>query len=137
VDAIKGGETASLPMLITGRRGVILFMNEAARMLVCKRLRTLADAFPETDPENGQLVTLVTQKGNVPTRVAVLDAGVGRTAIYLIPVEGLGNSKGETVNSDQFEELPVPLLRMSIDGKIQSFNPAAFVFVGDALHEGV
>lgn len=73
----------------------------------------------------------------MPTRVAVLDAGVGRTAIYLIPVEGLGNSKGETVNSDQFEELPVPLLRMSIDGKIQSFNPAAFVFVGDALHEGV
>jgi len=137
VDAIKGGETASLPMLITGRRGVILFLNEAARMLVGKRLRTLADAFPETDPENGQLVTLVTQKGNVPTRVAVLDAGVGRTAIYLIPVEGLGNSKGETVNSDQFEELPVPLLRMSIDGKIQSFNPAAFVFVGDALHEGV
>ena len=60
MDAIKGGEAASLPMLITGRRGVILFMNEAARMLVGKRLRTLADAFPETDPENGQLVTLVT-----------------------------------------------------------------------------
>ena len=135
-NARKIGETPALPLMITGRRGVILFMNEAARQLVGTRLRSLSDVFPNTDLENGQLVMLATPNGKVATRLALVDAGVGRKAIYLIPVDENDNNRTEGEIASSLEELPVPLLRVSVEGEILSFNPSASLFVGASLEIG-
>ena len=135
-NARKIGETPALPLMITGRRGVILFMNEAARQLVGTRLRSLSDVFPNTDLENGQLVMLATPNGKIATRLALVDAGVGRKAVYLIPVDENDNNRIEGEIASSLEELPVPLLRVSVEGEILSFNPSASLFVGASLEIG-
>lgn len=135
-NARKIGETPALPLMITGRRGVILFMNEAARQLVGTRLRSLSDVFPNTDLENGQLVMLATPNGKIATRLALVDAGVGRKAVYLIPVDENDNNRTEGEIASSLEELPVPLLRVSVEGEILSFNPSASLFVGASLEIG-
>jgi two-component system cell cycle sensor histidine kinase/response regulator CckA len=136
-DAKTGrGEGPALPMMIAGRRGAILFMNEAARTLVGQRLKTIYEICPEADLKNDQLVTLSGESGTFMTRLAVVDAGAGRQAVYLMPTEEReeGNLGGDLGSS--FEKLPVPLLRIATDGSILSFNAAAAEFVGGTLTKG-
>ena len=130
------GEGPALPMMIAGRRGAILFMNEAARTLVGQRLKTIYEICPEADLKNDKLVTLSGERGIFMSRLAVVDAGAGRQAVYLMPTEesGKGNPGGDLGSS--FEKLPVPLLRIATDGSILSFNASAAEFVGETLTKG-
>jgi two-component system cell cycle sensor histidine kinase/response regulator CckA len=108
------GDGPMLPMLLTGRRGVFL----------------------ETPLKNGQVVPLSTLTGEVQTRLAIVDAGVGRQAIYLLPSEeDVGDRLVGEIRST-FQDLPVPLLSVATDGSILSFNPSASQFVGPELTVG-
>lgn len=129
-------EGPALPMMIAGRRGAVLYMNEAARALVGQRLKTIYEICPEADLKNDHLVTLSGENGGFMTRLAVVDAGVGRQAIYLLPTDEIEvDSRGSDLRSS-FEKLPVPLLRVAIDGSILSFNLSAAEFVGETLKNG-
>ena len=130
------GEGPTLPMLMIGRRGAILFMNEAARTLVGLRLKSVFEICPQAELKTGQLVTLTNGSDSFITRLAVIDASVGRQAIYLMPTE---EDASEGISGDirsSFEKLPVPLLRVATDGAILSFNPSAAEFVGGTLTKG-
>ncbi len=110
-------------------------MNEAARALVGQRLKTIYEICPEADLKNDHLVTLSGENGGFMTRLAVVDAGVGRQAIYLLPTDEIEvDSRGSDLRSS-FEKLPVPLLRVVIDGSILSFNLSAAEFVGGDVKE--
>ena len=130
------GEGLTLPMLMVGRRGVILFMNGAARTLVGLRLKSVFEICPQAEVKTGQLVTLTNGGDSFITRLAVIDAGVGRQAIYLMPTE---EDASEDISGDirsSFEKLPVPLLRVATDGAILSFNPSAAESISSPLPRG-
>lgn len=132
----RGSEGPNLPMMIAGRRGAVLFMNEAARNLVGYRLKTVYELCPEADFKNDQLVTLSVQGRQIVSRLAVVGAGVGRQAVYLMPS---GDDQSMPMGGDlksSCHGLPVPLLFVSVDGAVLSFNPSAAEFVGPMLREG-
>jgi two-component system cell cycle sensor histidine kinase/response regulator CckA len=134
----KGAQTEgpALPMMIIGRRGTVLFMNDAARSLVGYRLKTIFEICPEPDFQTDRLISLKVGSDNFSTRLVVVNAGVGRQAVYLLRTEELVEKRPERERLSSFETLPVPLLRISTNGAILSFNASAADFVGATLTKG-
>ncbi len=131
---VRGGsEGPGLPMLMVGRTGAILYMNDAARQMVGHRTKTLDRLFPEGVPPEGGPSILSTKDGTVRCTVAEMDGGAGRRALYLLPAP----VKSVNGNWESFEDLPVPLIRVAADGAVQGYNRTAATLVGDALENGV
>ena len=126
-------EAPPLPMVMVGRTGTLLFMNDAARELVGRRVSSLDRLFVSGKAEVGQLAEITTRNGNKEVFVAEMDAGAGRRAIYLLPDAGLASGREISALSD----LPIPLLILSADGCIRDFNGSARVLVGKVLERGV
>lgn len=117
----KGG--ASLPMVTVGRRQTILFMNEAARLFVGDRTRSLAAIFPELPLRHGGF-NLALEKGK-PRNCATYEvvSAAGRREIYFLPLtEDYGSID---LGGGTFEALPVAILRMALDGKVLQSNKLA------------
>ncbi|MBO9472098.1 response regulator [Shimia sp. R10_1] len=110
-----------LPMLTAGRTGTILFMNAAARGLLGERKKTLVDVFgPEVkQPRDASVV--YTSNGEQQCMVAQFDATAGRREIYLLPSDTPVTRDGTM----QFEELPVPILKIEPEGRVVLANRAA------------
>ena len=132
----RGSDGPSLPMVMIGRTGAVLYMNEGARSLIGSRSKSLDAIFDDLPPRYGQTNQITTSKGHVDVLAAKVDAGAGRTAIYLLP-------PGETVDEStkttwsSFEDLPVPLVRFSHDGHVRKFNRKGADLIGSGLSEGV
>ncbi|MEP4195890.1 MAG: ATP-binding protein [Aliishimia sp.] len=122
-----------LPLIMLGRGEAILSMNDAARSMIGRRVKSLDRLFAIRPITSGQPAELSSENGNIVVIPCELDAGAGRRALYLLPA-------GETVKSEGWqaiEELPVPLLRVSPEGDVRAFNSSAKLLVGDELNEGV
>lgn len=133
--ATRGGaDHSGLPMVIVGRTGAVLFMNDAARELVGIRAKSLSDLFTQLPVTPGQVMEISTAEGNRSALVAEVDAGVGRRALYLLPAPATSRQNGQW---QVFQDLPVPMIKVTPDGTIRSYNRMAANLIGVSLSEGV
>lgn len=127
-------EGQQLPMVMVGRSDAVLFMNDAARLLVGSRVKGLDRLFNTLPVLLGTPTDVSTTDGPKRVLVAEVAAGAGRKALYLLPVP----EQSVAAQSWQaFEDLPVPLIKVAPDGKVQSFNRMAARLVGVSLENNV
>jgi two-component system cell cycle sensor histidine kinase/response regulator CckA len=112
-----------MPMLTTGPSGTILYLNDAFRRLVGGRPRALDQVFPELPLTSGRVHLVQGADGPVMALVAQVVGSAGRTEIYLLPPDAAGQGQGG--GWDAFEDLPVPLLKISPDGVVFAANREA------------
>ncbi|MDW4497835.1 ATP-binding protein [Sulfitobacter sp. D35] len=133
--AAQPSDGPALPMLMTGRTGAVLYMNEAARQLAGGRVKSLDRLFVEPEISGGMVCDLSGPEGKSRVLIAEVDAGAGRRALYLLPPP-----EGESVSREGwnvFMHLPVPLLKVGTDGEVQAFNRMAETLIGTSLSDGV
>ncbi len=123
----------ALPLLMLGRGEAILSMNDAARQLIGRRVKTLDRLFRTLPVVPGQPVEVTTETGSALVTPCEMSAGPGRRALYLLPTE----AAPEAVGWQAIEELPVPLLRISPEGHVTDFNESARGLLGDGLQTDV
>jgi len=129
----RGADGPGLPMLMVGRTGAVLYMNESARTLVGARVKSLDGVFARLPVRLGQVNQINTAEGSVDVLVTAVDAGAGRKAYYLLSPGEMTEEKG---GWSSFEDLPVPLVRFSPDGIVRSFNRCGADLIGPALKDG-
>lgn len=153
----SGVDLARLPMplLTLGRNDTILFMNEAASTLIGSRPRHLTDILGDDPVAPGQLRDLATNAGNIPVALTELDSYRGRRDLLLLPVEspavepslgampasldatGLTGPGGASdATWDRFDNLPVPLLRLDLAGRVEMANQPALQLLGKLCRQG-
>ncbi|WP_348540516.1 ATP-binding protein [Shimia sp. R9_3] len=120
-DAAAAGTGPKLPMLTAGRTGTILFMNAAARALLGERKKTLTDVFGPDVAQPRDATVIHTSSGEQQCLVAQYDATAGRREIYLLPTETPVTRGGAM----QFDELPVPIVKLEPEGRVVLANRAA------------
>ncbi len=117
-----------LPLITAGRNDTVLFMNEVARRLIGERVKTLDRVFPEMPVKPGRVQEISTLNGNVPCVVAELKGSAGRREFVLVPSPERHVDLPESERF--FDELPVPLLKLSPDGRVTSSNRMARGLLG-------
>ncbi|MEO0378718.1 MAG: ATP-binding protein [Pseudomonadota bacterium] len=132
----RSSDGPSLPMLMIGRTGAILYMNEGARSLIGARSKSLDAIFDALPPRYGSVNKITTADGHVDVLTTKVDAGAGRTAIYLLP-PGDASAGAASNTWSSFEDLPVPLVRFSPSGEVRKFNRKAAELIGEDLVDGV
>ncbi|WP_261368286.1 ATP-binding protein [Pseudosulfitobacter koreensis] len=132
----KGHEEPGLAMLMVGRTGAILFMNDGARALIGHRAKTLDRVFPAGLPAPGDVALLSTQTGTLRCAVSDIDGGAGRRALYLLPVEQPEPPDAPVDTWAAFERLPVPLVLVTPEGMVQGCNRSATALVGESMAKG-
>jgi two-component system cell cycle sensor histidine kinase/response regulator CckA len=123
----RGAETLSLPMLVTNKAGVVLFTNEAMRRLLGGRPKRLDRVLTSPNARNGEEVDIPGVDGPVRAILAEVAGAGERREIYLLPV-------ADRADADQiledFEHVPVALLRLGSDGTLRAANRAARDLLG-------
>jgi two-component system cell cycle sensor histidine kinase/response regulator CckA len=119
----RGAEGLSLPMLIAGKTGTILFMNEALRRLIGGRPRTLDRVFADLPLRSGEETVIAGLDGPLRALVAEIEGAGERREIYLLPVAARPMPQAGTDTA--FEDLPVGLLRLAPAGTILAANRVA------------
>lgn len=84
----RGADGVSLPMLVAGRTGAVLFANEAMRRLLGHRPRALDRVFTDLPLRSGATVTLAGADGPVQAVVVEIDSAAERREIYLLTERG-------------------------------------------------
>ncbi|WP_415402825.1 ATP-binding protein [Tateyamaria sp. SN3-11] len=130
----RGTDGPGLPMIMVGRTGAVLYMNEAARTLLGGRVKGLDAVFDALPVRYGQVNQIATAEGPVDVLATQVDAGAGRNAIYLLPPPVDVQNTGTW---SSFEDLPVPLVRFSPEGKVRSFNRKGADLIGPGLGEDI
>ena len=118
----RGAEGLSLPMLIVNKAGVVLFTNEALRRLLGGRPKRLDRVFSTTTLRSGEELDVAGVDGPVRAILAEIAGAGERREIYLMPIGT--RPSGEQIMED-FEGIPVALLRFDAAGKLQAANRAA------------
>ncbi len=129
----RGTDGPGLPMVMTGRTGAVLYMNESARTLIGQRVKSLDAIFDHTPVAMGSVARITAKDGPLDVLATQVDAGAGRKAIYLLPPP----ETSSVSTWSAFEDLPVPLVRFSASGKVLSFNRIGADLIGDGMAEGV
>ena len=125
-----GADALSVPMMTSGPSGAVLFVNDAARRFFGRRPKSLGQVLSDVTVTNG-LVEIDTSSGPHWARVERVDVSVGRRDYFFFPIEGAdGNSQGFQETKTVFETLPVALLELSHEGKIENSNAAATRLIG-------
>ncbi len=125
-------EGLQLPMLMVGRSDAVLYMNDAARALVGNRVKSLDRMFTTLPVVQGVPTTLSTAEGEQRVLLAEVPAGAGRRAIYLLPANNVPTPEH---GWHAFQDLPVPLIKITTEGKVTSFNRTATDLIGVSLVE--
>ncbi len=136
----NAADALSLPMLTAGPTGTVLYMNEAFRRLLGGRAKNLSGVFTDLPIVSGQVHTVMSEGGEIESLVAEVPSHGGRREIYLLPGEGLSEvasgAGAGAVEWDAIEELPVPLLKVSLDGEVLSANHEARVLLNNRIPPG-
>ncbi len=119
----RGTDALDLPMLTAGPSGTILYMNEAFRRLVGGRRKRLEQIFEDMPITSGRLHKVRAAAGPVASLVAEVSGQGGRREIYLLPGESAPDQR--MTDWDAVEDLPVPLMKVSVNGEILSSNRGA------------
>ena len=115
------GELAQVPAFCVKDTGDILFMNTAARTLLGEEKTHVSQVLSDLSMEHAETRTVMTAAGERQCLVGAFDQPEGRRAIYLLPTEVPTVQKGVI----QFDELPVALLKVRRDGRVEMANRAA------------
>ncbi len=129
-EAAANSDEPTLPMIVVGADDAVINMNEAARNLIGGRVNTLDRLFKNLPVVIGQTQELTTDDGQVRVMVSELAAGDNKRALFLLP------AAADTVAEEgwnAFQNLPVPLLRVSPEGNVQAFNVMAANLIGVSL----
>ena len=118
----RGAEGLSLPMLIANKAGVVLFTNEAMRRLLGGRPKRLDRVFSTPNPRTGEELDIAGIDGPVRAILAEIEGAGERREIYLLPT---ANHADNSPIMEDFEGLPVALLRLATDGQVLASNRAA------------
>ncbi|WP_298969615.1 ATP-binding protein [uncultured Roseobacter sp.] len=132
--AQQSAEGPTLPMILVGRTNAVLYMNEQARKLAGGRIKTLDRLFKQLPVVPGTVCDITGVEGPTRALISEVDAGAGRRALYLLP------PGAETMSKDGwnvFQDLPVPLLKVSPDGDVQAYNRLAASLIGVSLKDQV
>ena len=128
----RSADGHELPMMIIERDGSIVDMTDAACALIGQRVNALDEVFVSLPVTSGTLTQVLGIDGPIDIYLYEVDAGAGRTALYLLPPP-----LSEVSSWSSFEELPVPLVRFSADGRVRGYNQTGKRLIGDVLAEGV
>jgi len=109
----------ALPMMRVSKSNTILDMNEAMFELLGDRPKALDRVVSRLPLQTGRPVTLETVSGPVQAEIAIVEGDDGLSQVYVWPGE---SPSSEKTHSDA---LPVPLMRISPDGKILMANERA------------
>ncbi|MFP7570566.1 ATP-binding protein [Marivita sp. S2033] len=112
----------SYPTLTLGRSGTVLWMNEAARTLAGGRVRRIDDLIDDTPLRPGDVHQVGAHGSARDFVVNIQQAGLGREEVVLVPSAGPSSCPAENTG---FEALPVPLLKLSPQGRIEVANRSA------------
>ena len=115
-----GEVTAGLPVLSATPQGRIVQMNDAMRRLLAGRPARLDGLLPAAFRQ-GEEVSIRTGMGERRLLAFEERRDDGRREICLVPLDG----RSEAVGDGGFEELPVALLWLAVDGRVLSANRAA------------
>ncbi len=132
--ASRGGETSTLPTLTVGRNGTVLFMNASARNLVGERAKSLERVFETLPVQAGHRNRIMTPDGMTSCLVAEIPMQAGRRELVLLPQNDTADTHNE--GNHYFDELPVPLLKLAVDGKVILSNRMARDLLGRSDCDG-
>lgn len=138
--ASSGAEDSTLARISVGRNGALLWMNTAAIALVGRRARRAGEIFEDPsaldglDPQAGASVAVMTATGRRTCMLGEIGAGAGRRELFLLPTEQL--PKIEALSQSQLSGLPVPILKLGLEGKILSANAPALALLGRESLDG-
>lgn len=125
----RTGENIAVPMMTVSKNGTILFMNEAARMMLGGRETTLDRVFAEMPVRVGVPINVTGKAGPVSVIVYEVGCSAERKEMYLLPAESSPTmTKGEWA---VVEGLPVPLLKLDASGQIAMANKRARDLLSD------
>ncbi len=123
-----------LPMILVGRTNAVLYMNDQARKLAGGRVRTLDRLFDRLPVIPGTVCELTGADGTTRVLVSEVEAGAGRRALFLLPP---GSEMMPRDGWEVFQDLPVPLLKVSPEGEIEAYNRLSAGLIGNALTDKV
>ncbi len=124
LDAQGGG--IGLPMLLLSPENRILGVNKALLGLVGRRPEHLDHLFRDLPIRNDGVNHLATRSGSQRVRVAEFHRQNGQREVFLLPCE---NESARPITR-LFEDLPVALVRLSVDGVLQQVNRQARPLLG-------
>ncbi|SFA78273.1 multi-sensor hybrid histidine kinase [Poseidonocella pacifica] len=125
------GEGAALPMMTVGPSGTILLMNEPMRVLLGEQVRDLSKVFAH-EVVSGAMNEVQTKDGPVALLTAEYPHAGGRRDIFLVPDVRVAATR----EWGAFDKLPVPLLKMSSDGRVMQSNRLARELLEDEVAVG-
>lgn len=117
----RGSEGISLPMLMAGKGGAVLYANKALRDLTGGRPRTLEDLIPGTPVGSGGIIALNAASGPVQAVMIEVEGAAERREIYFLPLSSLP----AIASLQGLEDLPLALMRLGADGTILASNTEA------------
>ncbi|PCJ04863.1 MAG: hybrid sensor histidine kinase/response regulator [Rhodobacteraceae bacterium] len=124
----RSAESIPIPMMTVGRTGAVLFMNEAARGLIGGRIKSLGRLFVDLPVRSGQINTMTTATGPIQALVVENTRTQGRNELYFLETNNTEAFEG----SANFENLPVPFLKIAPSGEVLSVNKLALGLLGVA-----
>ncbi|MGV6849994.1 MAG: ATP-binding protein [Marinibacterium sp.] len=125
--AVRGSDDVPVPVLTVGRSGTILYMNEAARLFIGERVKSLDRLFDQLPVKPGEVNSVTTRQGRAQVVVNEFEASAGRRELYLSCLQDAVVDTGGAI----CEALPVALVKLTGDGRILSCNGAATHLLGD------
>ncbi|MEI4469814.1 hybrid sensor histidine kinase/response regulator [Frigidibacter sp. MR17.24] len=115
-----------LPMLAVSRSGTVLYMNEALRRITGPAPRSLSALIGPAPVVSGAERRLVlAEGGTLRVCLAEIEGAAGRREIYVLPAPAR-----DEADPTGFDTLPVAMLRLSVDGRIERMNTAARAMLG-------
>ena len=115
-----------IPMITVARSGTLLYMNEAARSMIGKRVTALDRLFESLPVRAGEVNQAMTASGRMDVYVSEATASLGRREMFLLPFHGVTGSSSDGI----FDTLPVAMIKLSTSGCIQKANRLANELLG-------
>lgn len=136
----RASDALSIPMLTLGKRGAVLFVNEACRTFLGFRPKSMDEVMGDVVPRSGLQCQLEGVNGIVDVTLAMVESKAGRNEIYIIPSgskeDGQNGLRAIATEWDAIEDLPVPLLKISADGEVVASNREARGLLGVTSTQG-
>ncbi|MEP5761122.1 MAG: ATP-binding protein [Litoreibacter sp.] len=121
-EPMQSVDKISLPMMIAGKSGNILFMNDSLRRLVGNRHKSIERLFADMPEESDTICSLQTNDGILEVRAYIVNVAAGRTEYFLVPVE---ENTAQIASLSSLEDFPVALLKIRPDGRVAEANRLA------------
>lgn len=129
----RSADSMPVPMLTVGRAGAVLFMNEAARAIVGKRVKALDRLFTTLPVQIGAVNKITTDDGPLDVVLAEHQTSAGRRELFFLPAADGSSVDHEVV----FETLPVPMIKVAPSGEILTINRLAAKLLGAGVGNGM